>query len=787
MTLRFEATFRTAALLIGCISMTLSVVGCPGKDTGAPGMGQAHGPQEKRGKPGEEDTCQASCDGIQCGQNECGEPCGECRPGSNCDSGLCICTEGETPGASADPGGSPNDPGGGFKPGSKPGGEACGAVGTVGVCDGHTLKKCVDGALVVTPCAQFGLACGFDQTLMNSQGAFSCIETQTLCPDVPDSGRCDGQVLKWCDEAKGEVVTVDCHAEHTYCGWTGSFYCCHEQEHCVPLCQGRQCGDDGCGGSCGNCDSGKTCTENGQCVKDEPPSTCEADETGECDGNVLSYLTNGCCVELDCTLAFASEPGLNQVGVCGLDEDSGLHTCLPCTPSCQNKQCGDDGCGGSCGECPKGAACRSDGSCDGSENPCVGAKNGTECDDGNACTTKDRCWEGQCVGKMPLHCNDSNKCTKDSCDPGSGCVHQPVNGIPCQDGDKCTVGDKCWDGSCRSGKQTACDDDDVCTQDLCAGGKCTHLPANGVACDDGDACTTGEECWDKECSGGDVRVCDDGNECTKDYCDPASGCVFADDNGRVCDDGNACTLADQCWDGDCVAGAGNQCSDSNPCTIDKCDPKLGCVFTANDGAGCSDGDVCTTSDQCWDGQCRAGKPLVCDDGNLCTQDECDEKRGCVFVSRDGRPCDDSSACTTHDRCVEKACVGKSVDCDDDNVCTIDFCDPKKGCVNQPNDGAGCDDGNACSLVDRCTAGECKGTEPLDCDDGSECTKDSCHSGTGCKFTHLNGKVCDDGNACTAKDRCWDGACKGSGSVECDDDNICTADHCYRRARSTAAG
>ena len=34
---------------------------------------------------------------------------------------------------------------------------------------------------------------------------------------------------------------------------------------CVPDCEGRVCGDDGCGGSCGLCDGGCTCSAQGQC------------------------------------------------------------------------------------------------------------------------------------------------------------------------------------------------------------------------------------------------------------------------------------------------------------------------------------------------------------------------------------------------------------------------------------------------------------------------------------------------------------------------------------------
>ena len=38
---------------------------------------------------------------------------------------------------------------------------------------------------------------------------------------------------------------------------------------CTPSCEGRECGDDGCGGSCGVCEEG-TCNEAGICVDDEP-------------------------------------------------------------------------------------------------------------------------------------------------------------------------------------------------------------------------------------------------------------------------------------------------------------------------------------------------------------------------------------------------------------------------------------------------------------------------------------------------------------------------------------
>lgn len=67
---------------------------------------------------------------------------------------------------------------------------------------------------------------------------------------------------------------------------------------CVPNCQGRACGDNGCGGSCGACPTGQSCNATFACV-----------------GN----------------------PG--------------------CVPNCANRNCGDNGCGGSCGSCSAGTTC----------------------------------------------------------------------------------------------------------------------------------------------------------------------------------------------------------------------------------------------------------------------------------------------------------------------------------------------------------------------------------------------------------------------------------------------
>ncbi len=91
----------------------------------------------------------------------------------------------------------------------------------------------------------------------------------------------------------------------------------------------------------------------------------------------------------------------------------------------------------------------------------------------------------------------------------------------------------------------------------------------------------------------DNPLCNDSDPCTIDTCDPLSGCVFTPKN---CNDGVACTL-DSCdpMTGACIHTADNGlCNDSDPCTIDTCNPLSGCVFTPKN---CDDADPCT-EDSC---------------------------------------------------------------------------------------------------------------------------------------------------------------------------------------------
>ena len=129
--------------------------------------------------------------------------------------------------------------------------------------------------------------------------------------------------------------------------------------------------------------------------------------------------------------------------------------------------------------------------------------------------------------------------------------------------------------------------------------------------------------------------------------------------GLNCDDGDPNTV-DTCVNGVCQHV--NPCDDGLPCTIDSRDPKTGlCVHT----------------------------PKTCNDGNGCTDDFCNPTTGqCQFTPRpQGTICSDGNACTYGDACVNGACFGLQRNCNDNNPCTTDSCDPAVGCINTPI--AGC--------------------------------------------------------------------------------------------------
>lgn len=174
------------------------------------------------------------------------------------------------------------------------------------------------------------------------------------------------------------------------------------------------------------------------------PGPCEGAFTGACcDTNG----PNAGCVDgvtaQDCV-------GPDKVFTAGATCNSPNYTCA-CIPNCAGRECGDDGCGGSCGSC----------------------------DDGNGCTNDSCDVAGQCVN-TPVVCNDNVACTSDACVSGA-CQYTP-NDAACDDGFFCTGVETCSAAGCVSGT-SPCTGTETCNEDsdTCETGAIPTVSAWGLA------------------------------------------------------------------------------------------------------------------------------------------------------------------------------------------------------------------------------------------------------------------------------------------------------------------
>ncbi len=321
----------------------------------------------------------------------------------------------------------------------------------------------------------------------------------------------------------------------------------------------------------------------------------------------------------------------------------------PCTiDSCLNGACvhsqKPDGSACSDGnQCTTGDAC-SQGICTGTavalddQNPCtidtcdsttgiahVPMAEGTYCDLGSPCMNAGSCDAGGHCYALPkasgTSCSDGNSCNgAETCDGFGNCssgsggssgfssgVMVPQAPLPtgCDDGNPCTISDTCVDSACVPGSYapagTSCPDSPCMTARTCDGnGTCQGgTPKSaGSSCSDGNSCNGTETCDSAgNCQSGTPLVGSDGQRCTLDICDPATG-TFSHpvaSAGTPCSDGNECNGTETCdAQQQCVAGTPPVVDDGDPCTLDACDPLNGVIH-----ATCSpiDGTVATTVDQ----------------------------------------------------------------------------------------------------------------------------------------------------------------------------------------------
>jgi hypothetical protein len=274
-------------------------------------------------------------------------------------------------------------------------------------------------------------------------------------------------------------------------------------------------------------------------------------------------------------------------------------------------------------------------------------------------------------------------------------------------------------------ENVSCDDGNGCTADSCdpATGLCSHVPESaGLGCGDP---TSG--------------ICD-----LSDRCDGAGTCQprhIAD--GTVCGEPDGdCDIEDTCLAGVChdsgVRPAGTACGDaaSTQCdAADTCNASGFCLSNlAPDGSACGDaGSECVNADACVAGACHdngfkaAGN--ACGDGSsgACDEaDSCDGSGSCLSNHlADGTTCGDAGTeCTNQDSCAAGAChdngfkaAGNACGNPSSGQCDqADSCDGSGGCSpNHAATGTACSDGDQCTTADACTgSGQCAGVADALC-------------------------------------------------------------------------
>ncbi|MBW1873587.1 MAG: hypothetical protein JRJ19_16085, partial [Deltaproteobacteria bacterium] len=307
--------------------------------------------------------------------------------------------------------------------------------------------------------------------------------------------------------------------------------------------------------------------------------------------------------------------------------------------------------------------------------------------DGSACIGSDDCDSTYCVDSVCCATACDDACRVCNLPGALGTCSIASDSTPCPDADLCNGEETCQSGACQAGTQLACDDGNVCTADSCepASGCSVTSVADDTPCPDANPCDGVETCQNGVCQDSTVPACDDQNPCTYDSCDPASGCFsIPKSDGESCANDDVCDGDELCQGAVCQIGVALDCDDNDACTTDSCDVINGCSNIS----------------------------ISCDDSNLCTTDSCDAQNGCQYENvLDGTPCG-SQGCDSTESCINGACIsGNPVDCDDNDPCTIDRCEDNHGCVHDA-----LPDGFECGECMQCQASQC--VQDPDCSPGS---------------------------------------------------------------------
>jgi uncharacterized protein (TIGR03382 family) len=470
---------------------------------------------------------------------------------------------------------------------------------------------------------------------------------------------------------------------------------CFQAACCLPICAGKDCGDDGCGGSCGDCPGG-TCFDGTCCFPD-----CAGKECGDngCGGKCGDCPPFDSCVD----------------GVCKL-----------CEPDCEGKACGSDGCGGSCGECEFGDYCLPNGQCEALPRceptallPCEAETTGSTEDGSNLFQAY------SCAGGLKKGTEVVYEFSAEVDDQVTIVVEELEGNI---DLGLFLMGDPCIEDHCLAydSKKIVASVEAGQTYFVVVDGAAgaPTMFKLGIKCK--SMCQT--QCSGKNCGpdgcGGVCGTCENGESCVKGQCKVYGGfgwpCLgdFECDSGYCVQGPDTTVCTQECSDASCPAGwtceavdvdgaSVKLCqSDCLPdCTDNECGDN-GCGFACGT---CPKGYLCEDS-VCVEAPCTpqcTGKECGKDGcGGMCG--ECDEGYECKGGLCHELPCDVDCAGL---ECGPSNCPGKSCgECDEGLVCVEGLCQ-EPPCVPQ------CD-------KKECGPDGCEGTCGQ-CVDGYECVEGIC--------------------------------------------------------------
>ena len=338
---------------------------------------------------------------------------------------------------------------------------------------------------------------------------------------------------------------------------------------CVPSCTGKDCGDDGCGGSCGVCGNNSTCSNN-KCVCNSGYANCDNDLSDGCevDLNSINSCGTSCYNKVVCSSTNGTNPVCDN-GVCRLSCNSGYADCnsgVGSSDGCEVNLNNPSTCGTVCGnitncgqnsDCLLGVCeCKSGyENCDGlwsngcERNLTNDANNCGSC--GNSCGTNGICVSSHCECISPyLNCNgllsdgcevnkniDVSNCggCNNICDlPNTavnGCVSGSCKVVSCVNGydncngldsDGCEVNKNIDVNNC-GGCGNKCGQNSVCNNGTCGCqtgfANCDSLWSTGCETNLSSTTTCGTSCQD-------IINCGNNTVCNAGYCECAAG--FAD-------------------------------------------------------------------------------------------------------------------------------------------------------------------------------------------------------------------------------------------------------------------